>query len=129
MKEISLAIVGSRKDFDYSYEQAQALLDALLEKRGYAATQIVSGGAIGADKWAERYAHERGLRMKVLRPNFKKYPGNQGYYMRDRDIVDHSDYVVAFWNYFSQGTRLTLNYARKQRKVLWVVNTSHGSRR
>lgn len=81
---------------------------------------IVSGGAAGADRMAERYSREvLGRPPQVFAPQ-KRY-GAARFAMRNRQIVEAADMVVAFWDGASPGTRMTIGMARKAKKPLRVV--------
>lgn len=77
------------------------------------ATVILSGGARGVDQLAEEYAKERGLGLEVLLPNYELF-GKTAPLIRDRQIVDKADLVVAIWDGSSSGTRYTIEYAKAQ---------------
>ena len=105
-----LAIVGCRH-FD-NYELFCKCIESLgvLDKIEY----IVSGGATGADSLAERYAREHAIPFKVYPANWAKFGRSAGY-RRNKQIVDDADYVVAFWDYKSSGTKHTITIAREQK--------------
>ena len=113
---MKLAITGSRKFNDYP-----AFVSAVDH---LSPASLVSGGAKGADAMAERYAHERGLPVKVFLPKFKtdkSIPYHPRWYLeRNKEIVDYSDHVLAFHDGKSKGTLHTINYARKTGKPVDV---------
>ena len=78
-------------------------------------TLIISGGAVGVDTLAEKYADAHGIKKMILLPNYELY-GKSAPLIRDRLIVDNADVVIAFWDGESRGTAYTISYA-KQRKV------------
>ena len=77
------------------------------------ATVILSGGAKGVDTLAEEYADRHGLKKKILLPDYELF-GKGAPLIRDRQIVDNADLVVAIWDGNSPGTRYTIEYAKKQ---------------
>jgi len=81
---------------------------------------IVTGGARGVDQAAEEAARERGLRVIVIRPRWDVY-GRAAGPIRNREIVKHSDMVVAFWDLVSPGTRSSIEFAREMQKPLLIV--------
>ena len=102
---MKVAIIGSRtvKDVDLSrYIPPETTL-------------IISGGAIGVDTIAERYADEHGIEKLIIRPEYNLY-GKRAPLVRNRLIVDQADLVIAFWDGESRGTAYTVSYAQ-QRKV------------
>jgi predicted Rossmann fold nucleotide-binding protein DprA/Smf involved in DNA uptake len=113
---MKIAVVGSRSIDNYS------ILKSILDQ--YTFTQIISGGAKGIDTLAERYSEELGL-MKplVILPDWKRYNRGAGA-VRNREIVDTADFVVAIWDGDSKGTKISINYAKKINKpiFIWLVN-------
>ena len=77
------------------------------------ASVILSGGAKGIDTLAEQYARERGIPTEILLPNYALF-GKSAPLIRDRQIVDRADLVVAIWDGKSPGTRYTIEYAKSQ---------------
>lgn len=74
---------------------------------------IISGGAIGVDALAEKYADERGIKKLILYPDYELY-GKSAPLIRDKLIVDHADLVVAVWDGVSSGTEFTISYAKRR---------------
>ena len=106
------AIVGSRSI--NSYEVVKAILSQ------YKFIQIISGGAKGVDTLAEQYSEESNL-MKplVILPNWKQYNRGAGA-VRNREIVDKSDFVIAIWDGKSKGSLISINYAKNNNKPVYV---------
>lgn len=74
---------------------------------------IVSGGAKGADTYAKEYALENDIPIVEFLPDYGKY-GRKAPLIRNIQIVDNSDFVLAFWNGTSRGTKFTIDYAEKR---------------
>jgi nucleoside 2-deoxyribosyltransferase len=86
----------------------------------YTFTQIISGGAKGVDTLAEQYSSEHHLvKPMVILPDWKRYNRGAGA-VRNREIVDNSDFVIAIWDGKSKGTLISINYAKKQNKPIYV---------
>ena len=66
-------------------------------------TEIVSGGASGIDMLAERYARENALLFKRFEPEYYKY-GKSAPLMRNAQIIEYANFVLAFWDGKSRGT-------------------------
>lgn len=108
-----LLIVGSRS-FD-NYNTLATVCDKLLVN--HTEITIVSGGADGADKLAERYAKERDYALKVFTAEWSKF-GNSAGYKRNEDMHRYISQfthrgVVAFWDGFSKGTAHSFELAPK----------------
>lgn len=74
-------------------------------------TEIVSGGARGVDTCAAKYAKENNLRLTVFRPDYDTF-GRSAPIIRNRDIVNYADEVVAFWDGSSRGTAFVIDYCK-----------------
>ncbi len=108
------AVVGSRTFGDYS------LLCKTLDTHRSQFRAIVSGGAMGADSLAARYARENCIPLTELRPDWKAH-GVGAYLVRNTDIVAGADYVIAFWNGKSPGTRDTIRKAVNAGKRVQII--------
>ena len=110
-----IAVVGSRSFKNYEF--LKSILDAYIG----IVLVIVSGGAAGADKLAERWAKDNGVPLKVFYPSWKRY-GKAAGPIRNQEIVDNCDFVIAFWDGKSRGTMDTLKkavIAHKEVKIYW----------
>jgi hypothetical protein len=109
-----VAVVGSRewtdhlmiRDFIYSLDEDDV---------------VISGGARGVDQFAELYARERGLAVLVFSPAWDTH-GRKAGLIRNQDIVDACDRLVAFWDKSSKGTAHALNLARAADKPVLVFH-------
>lgn len=110
---MNVAIVGGR-DFD-DYEQFKSCVNG--EKIKF--KSIISGGARGVDTLAERYAKEIGVPLKIYWPDWTKH-GKAAGPIRNRQIIENSDCVVAFWDEKSPGTRSSLKIAEELKKQLTI---------
>lgn len=95
---MKLAVIGSRQfdDYDFLVDKINEYID--LSK----ITALISGGAKGSDSLAER--HNRAAT-----------------FIRNREIVNHADIIVAFWDGKSSGTSYTIDYAKRQAKTLYII--------
>ena len=82
--------------------------------------EIVSGGAVGVDSCAEKYASENGVKISVFLPNYERY-GKAAPIIRNREIVDFADKVIAFWDGRSKGTLSVIKYAQKKGKPCEII--------
>lgn len=113
---MKLAIIGSRNLTNVSIDEE---VDKLKP------TTIVSGGAKGIDTLAEDYAIRHNLPLIVYKPEYDKYPGKKAPIMRNNQIVDEADYVLAFWDGESQGTIYTIRRAMKLGKGTKVIRVEN----
>jgi uncharacterized phage-like protein YoqJ len=80
---------------------------------------IISGGAQGVDTIAVNAADSMGAFTKVYKADWKKYGKSAGF-VRNRQIVEQAQKVIAFWDGQSKGTKHTIELALKHHKDLEV---------
>ena len=112
-----IVICGGR-NFD-DYELLQKYVDQELPAN--IEVEIVSGGAKGADRLGERYAHENHISLKIMRANWDAY-GKRAGFLRNTDMAKYCDAVLAFWDGKSVGTEHMIKEAKKLRRKVTVVN-------
>lgn len=113
---MKLAISGSRNYQDY------ATLKKVIQQLVPQATMIISGGAKGADRLAEQYARENNLELKIIRPQYDRYPFKAAPMIRNADIVNAADKVICFYHQTkTNGTADTAKKAVKAGKLLAEV--------
>lgn len=83
--------------------------------------EIISGGAMGIDTCAERYADKMKISKHIIRPKYNKYPGHIAPLKRNDTIVELCDEMLAFWDTKSTGTLSTIKKAEKLGKKVTVV--------
>ena len=95
---MKLAIVGSRSITNYEKisEEIDIFIDEIPEV-------IISGGAKGVDSLAEKYAYENNIEILIFKPDWKKFGKSAGV-IRNKDIIQNSTHVLAFWDGSSKGT-------------------------
>jgi uncharacterized UPF0146 family protein len=118
--EGNLAIIGSRSFNNYTYAKKEIF--KIIQNNKIPITKIISGGASGADKIAEIFASKFNIPIEVLSADWSK--GKQGGVIRNSDIINKSDYVIAFWDETSKGTLDSINKAKKLNKKLFIVKIS-----
>ncbi len=123
---MKLAIIGGRNFNDF------AALDSAIKQYfcdqnaktidGYTPqfTQIVSGGAVGADSLGAKWGRERGVKVVEFLPDWERY-GKRAGFLRNQTIIDNATHVLAFWDGVSKGTGNSLSLAKKQKKTTVIV--------
>ena len=81
---------------------------------------IISGGAKGIDTLAEKYADKHGISKLILRPNYNLY-GKSAPLLRNKQMVEICDSVLIVWDGKSNGTKYTIDYAKKRGKDFRLV--------
>ena len=115
---IKVIIAGTRDFNDYDYLKKN--VDYFLQDFNPNKIEIVSGNARGADKLGERYAKEHNLPVKLFSANWDKY-GKRAGYLRNQEMADYSDMLIAFWDEKSKGTKHMIDIAKKQGLTVIVV--------
>ncbi|SIP85845.1 Conserved protein mycobacteriophage D29, Gp61 (DUF2493) [Pacmanvirus A23] len=110
---MKVAVMGSRT-FD-NYELLCIELDKL------EITEIISGGAFGADSLAEQYAGDCDLPTTIFKPDWDRYGRKLAGIIRNSDIVANCDILIAFWDRKSNGTRDSINKAKAANKLYKIV--------
>ncbi len=114
---MKLAIIGSRDFTNYPMVFDEAVK--------FEPTEIISGGAKGADTLAERFAREQNLPAIIFLPKFKTDPQIKYhpsyYHIRNREIVDYADHILAFMSPGSKGTKSAVKYAESIGKPVTLV--------
>lgn len=120
------AIIGSRFATMESCEPLEKYLNSVND-----VTEIVTGGAYGADSFGMRYAYDHNIKLTVYRPNAMhndslcdwmrdNYPNANvidtgvNYLRRNTLVINNSDIVVC--PDFGNGTIDSINKALKQNK-------------
>lgn len=109
---MKIAVVGSRTLTNYN------LVKSTLDK--FKITEIISGGARGADSLGAAYAQSKGIPCRVCLPNWTMY-GKAAEFRRNITIVQNCDQVVAFLDGISKGTAHTIQVAKELNKPWTIV--------
>ena len=110
---MKIGVVGSR-DFD-DYKKLEKELNKI-----EGITEIVSGGAKGADTLAREFAEKNDIQLTEFLPDYARFRGGATR-IRNEKIVEYSDQIIAFWDGESTGTKNTIDIAEKQKKPLKII--------
>ncbi len=117
-ESLTCGIVGSRTFTNFRL--FQSVMWRLRSADGNI-TRLVSGGASGADTLAQRYSMVYNIPIKVFYPDWKTY-GKAAGPIRNKLIVQASDFVVAFWDHVSRGTLSSINLAKSFGKPIHIID-------
>lgn len=112
---MKVAVVGSRTFTDYKF------LEKKLKK--IEIDTLISGGAIGADTYAQMYAEKNNIKIQIFKPDWKRYGRSAGM-IRNKLIVNTCDFLIAFWDGKSKGTKNSIDLAKKQKKKVLIYNAN-----
>ena len=131
-----IGIVGARK---YTNRRKIKEFVYKLKQQFGEDVEIISGGQPkGADGYAKKFALEFDMKYVEFPPrhyqynqhcilerfNYSKEYKVSNYFKRNRQIVEYSDYIVAFipQGIDSAGTMNTINHAKKLEKKFVIIN-------
>ena len=116
---MKLAIVGSRilEESDENLSIVTEIIKRNLDISKL--TEIVSGGARGADSLAEKFAAQEDIPMRVFSADWSRFGKGAGP-RRNQEIVDYCDQLIAFFinEANSTGTKDSVRRAKRVGKVL-----------
>lgn len=118
---MKLIIAGSRDFVDRSMvlnELKSFLVDQGLKRTDI---QIVSGGARGADACGEWIANFFDIPLIKKNADWDAHGKSAGY-IRNAEMADEADALIAFWNGVSRGTKDMIKVATKKGLIVKVVN-------
>ena len=112
-------IAGSR---DYTNYQA---VRSIMDRCPWAVTEVVCGGARGADAMGDQWAKEKGVAVKPFPADWKRQPDGSydktAGFKRNEEMAVYADACVAFWDGESPGTRDMIDRALAHKLHLLVV--------
>lgn len=101
---MKVIIAGSRSFNDY------LLLSQIMAT--VPASEIVCGEARGADSLGRKWAEENGIPIKSFPAQWELYGKSAGH-IRNREMGDYADYLIAFWDGKSKGTKGMIDYMQR----------------
>jgi hypothetical protein len=110
---IKVIVAGSREFQDYD------LLARTLDKvpRPF---EVVCGMSAGGDKLGRRYAHHNDLPVKEFPADWESL-GKRAGPIRNTQMGDYADALIAFWDGKSRGTAHMIDYAKKKGLKVLVI--------
>ena len=114
---MKIIIAGSRNI--NNYELIKETMDNILKTLNIPIT-IISGGANGVDKLGERYALEKHLGLTVYPADWDTYGKSAGY-IRNEQMANVGNMLVAFWDGKSKGTKHMIDLAEKYNLIIKII--------
>ena len=113
---MKLIIAGSRTFTDY-----QLLCQTLAPERPRI-TQVITGGARGADRLAFRWAVRHHVRSRCFAADWARFGKSAGI-RRNYQLAQAGDLLIAFWDGRSLGTAHMVQCMRQLGKPVVVIRT------
>ena len=111
---MKLIIAGSRTFTDY-----QKLCQVLAPDR-HRVTQVLTGGARGADQLGYRWAWKHAIRHHLFRADWERFGKSAGM-RRNHQMAQAGDVLIAFWDGKSPGTAHMVQCMRQLGKPVVVI--------
>jgi hypothetical protein len=92
---MKLLITGSRAIAEN--EANFTRLSGEIKSRHPHVSMLLHGGARGADQLAARFARTHELEVQVIRPDYRNYPEKLAPLLRNTELVELADAVMAFY--------------------------------
>ncbi len=126
-KNNNIGIVGSRS-FN-NREVLDSVLSKIMLSEGKP-TNVVSGGASGADTLGSDWADDNGVSKLIFEPRYSDFPKKTRRWeapkARNTTIVENSDVLVAFWDMKSTGTKDSIDKALARGVNTYIYNINNG---
>jgi len=110
---MKIIIAGSRNINNYN------IIVNTIKKSNFDISEIVSGNARGVDKLGERFAKENNIKLKLFPANWDKYGKGAGY-IRNIQMAEYADALIAIWDGISKGTKMMIELAKKKELKIFV---------
>ena len=81
--------------------------------------EIVSGTALGVDRIGEDWAKSFNYKVTRFPANWEKY-GKKAGFMRNREMANYADALIAIWDGKSKGTKMMIDIAKKKGLKVFV---------
>ena len=121
MTQLKLIIAGGRDFMDL--KRVMQAMNKLFNEGGELShvthLEIVSGGARGADRMGELLALENNLKLTVFPADWDRY-GKRAGYMRNQQMAQYADALLAFWDGESKGTQHMVNIMQAIPKPTYI---------
>ena len=114
-----IIIAGGRDFMDYNLLK-EKVNKILQEKRVTHKIFIISGCARGADTLGVRYASENAFDVDKYPADWDKY-GKKAGYMRNVEMAENADALIAFWDGKSKGTKHMIDIATERNLPIRVI--------
>lgn len=116
MSDMFKVIIAGTRTFN-NYQFLKSKCDAILKNKKN--IQIVSGCAKGADKLGEVYAEENAYSVAEFPADWSI--GNNAGYIRNLQMGNYADALIAFWDGESKGTRMMIEIANNLELPVRVI--------
>lgn len=114
---MKVIIAGSRS---FGAETDLMQLNLSMAALAWPVTEVVSGGARGADLAGEQWARDQGIAIRKFVPDWRGH-GRRAGIVRNIEMANYADAAVVFWDGSSRGSANMIEEMRKRGKPVEVV--------
>jgi len=82
-------------------------------------TEIVSGHARGVDKFGEQFAEQNNITTKIFPADWKQHGRSAGY-IRNVEMGEYGDALLAVWDGVSKGTKHMIDIATEKGLEVYI---------
>jgi hypothetical protein len=100
------------------------MVPGLLHEFKLKPSTIISGGAQGVDTGAEWAADKMDINFVLFLPDYNKYHKRKAPLMRNIEMAEAGDVLLAIWDGKSGGTQHMMSQMRKRNKPIYLVTLS-----
>lgn len=115
-------IIAGGRDFN-DYDLLKIKCDRILQNQDEVI--IISGGAKGADSLGERYAKDKGYTIDLFPAKWDEY-GKKAGPIRNEEMANNADSLIAFWDGNSKGTKHMIDTATNKGLSVRVIEYKRG---
>lgn len=119
MNEFKLIVAGGRDFMDYT-KLEEALTQVAFNVYPDKDVSIVSGRARGADAMGYHFAIENGVKAYSFPAKWKEHGQSAGF-IRNSEMANFADGLLAFWDGKSRGTRHMIDTMLKMGKEVHII--------
>ena len=110
---MNVIIAGGRDITDYD------IVERAVAESGFDIVQVVSGGAKGVDTLAVLYAQKHDKHLAVFMADWDR-PGRKAGPIRNGQMADYADALIAIWDGKSKGTKNMIDQATAKGMPVYV---------
>lgn len=118
---MKIIIAGSRNLDSVNKGKLSRIITHLLSNIPHEELEIVSGTARGADRFGERWAKRRGIKIKRFPADWNAHGSKMAGYVRNRQMAAYADGLIAIWDGESRGTKMMIDLARSMGLKVRVI--------
>lgn len=111
--KVKVIIAGSRTI------TSTQLLEEAIRLSGFQITTVVSGGAVGVDRMGEKWALNNSRSLAIFEAKWDKL-GKRAGFVRNKEMADHADALIALWDGVSKGTAHMIKQAERNGLKVYV---------